>query len=70
VGFSIKEIEKITRIKDIFVADKDSERDYEQQKKDFVNFIKQYEYRRDMRCEDYYPELNSFIKKIKHDHKL
>ena len=49
---------------------KDSERDYEQQKKDFVNFIKQYEYRRDMRCEDYYPELNSFIKKIKHDHKL
>jgi MoaA/NifB/PqqE/SkfB family radical SAM enzyme len=70
VGFSIKEIEKISRIKDIFVADKESDRDYEQQKKDFVNFIKQYEYRRGMRCEDYYPELISFIKKIKHDHKL
>ncbi len=70
VGFSIKEIEKITRIKDIFIADKESENDYERQKKDFVNFIKQYEYRRDMRCEDYYPELNSFIKKIKNDHKL
>jgi len=67
VGFSMKEIEKITRIKDIFVAD---ENDYERQKIDFVNFIRQYEFRRNLRCEDYYPELNSFIKKIKYDNKI
>ena len=67
VGFSMKEIEKIIRIKDIFVADNN---DYEKQKIDFVNFIKQYEFRRDMRCEDYYPELNPFIKKIKYDNKI
>ena len=67
VGFSMKEIEKITRIKDIFVTD---DINYDRQKVDFVNFIKQYEFRRGMRCEDYHPELISFIKKIKHDNKL
>ena len=67
VGFSIKEIEKITRIKDIFVTD---DINYDRQKVDFVNFIKQYEFRRGMRCEDYHPELNAFIKKIKYDNKL
>jgi organic radical activating enzyme len=67
VGFSMKEIEKIIRIKDIFVTD---DINYDRQKVDFVNFIKQYEFRRGMRCEDYHPELISFIKKIKHDNKL
>jgi hypothetical protein len=33
-------------------------------------FIEEYEKRRGMNCEEYYPELIDFIKKIKDENKL
>ena len=71
VGFSMKEIEKISRIKDIFISDQESDdRSYQRQQIDFINFIKQYEDRRNLKCEDFYPELKDFIKKIKYENQL
>jgi hypothetical protein len=71
VGFSMKEIEKISRIKDIFISDQESDdRSYQRQQIDFINFIKQYEERRNLKCEDFYPELKDFIKKIKYENQL
>lgn len=71
VGFSIKEIEKITRIKDMFLTDENSpDITFEKNHIDFINFIRQYELRRGYRFEDYYPEMNKFIKRIKSAHKL
>lgn len=71
VGFSTKEIEKITRIKDMFVSDANSEEiSFERLQKDFIDFIKEYERRRGMKCEEYYPELINFIKDIEHENKL
>jgi hypothetical protein len=71
VGFSTKEIEKVKRIKDIFVSDylvDDST--FDQDKKDLLKFIKEYEIRRGMNCEEYYPELKKFIKNIERENKL
>jgi hypothetical protein len=65
VGFSTKEIEKITRIKEMFISDSEFPGDmFSNYKKDFLSFIKQYETRRGVKCEDYYPELVEFIKQI------
>jgi hypothetical protein len=71
VGFSTKEIEKIKRIKDIFVSDYvlDSSA-FDKDKKDFLSFIKEYEIRRGMNCEEYYPELKKFIKNIDRESKI
>jgi hypothetical protein len=67
----MKEIEKISRIKDIFISDQESDdRSYQRQQIDFINFIKQYEDRRKLKCEDFYPELKDFIKKIKYENQL
>jgi hypothetical protein len=71
VGFSTKEIEKITRIKEMFVTDATSpERTFERCKLDFLNFIKEYEKRRGMKCEEYFPELTKFIKDIEYENKI
>jgi organic radical activating enzyme len=70
VGFSTKEIEKITRIKEIFITDSNSDISFEKEKKDFVKFIDEYKIRRGMDCEEYYPELAQFIKNIRDENKI
>lgn len=71
IGFSIQEIEKISRIRDIFMADFETDiRLFDKDKKDFVTFIKEYEKRRGMNCEEYYPELTQFIKNIENENKI
>ena len=71
VGFSTQEIEKIARLRDIFVTDYETEMSlFDGNKKDFLKFIKEYEVRRGMNCQEYYPELTNFIKKIENDYKL
>jgi len=70
VGFSTKEIEKITRIKEIFITDSNSDISFEKEKKDFVKFIDEYKIRRGMDCEEYYPELTQFIKNIRDENKV
>lgn len=65
VGFSTQEIEKIVRIKDMFISDITLDiKLFDRDKKDFITFIKEYEVRRKMKCEDYYPELIKFINDI------
>jgi hypothetical protein len=63
VGFSFKEIEKITRLKEYFINEStvDLTKDYI----NFKEFILQYEVRRNINCLDYFPELITFIKNIK-----
>jgi hypothetical protein len=34
-----------------------------------LKFIKEYEVRRGMNCQEYYPELTNFIKKIENDNR-
>ncbi len=71
VGFSHKEIEKITRIKDLFVSDSEDDNiQFYNEKVDFVKFIRQYEFRRDLVCLEYFPELTEFVKKIEHENNL
>ena len=71
VGFSTQEIEKIVRLKDIFVTDYETDMSlFDGNKKDFLKFVKEYEIRRGMNCEEYYPELVDFIKKIENENKL
>jgi len=71
VGFSTQEIEKITRLRDMFVADYETDpKLFETDKKDFVKFIRQYEMRRGLVCEQYYPELIEFIKSITNENKI
>jgi organic radical activating enzyme len=60
-GFSLKEIEKITRLKDIFVKDSISDIDFAKDKQKFLNYIKDYKKRRNLDCEEYFPELKNFI---------
>ena len=60
-GFSLKEIEKITRIKDIFIKDSISDISFEKDKQKFLNYIKDYKKRRNLDCEEYFPELKNFI---------
>ncbi len=71
VGFSTKEIEKITRIKDMFVSDANSEeRTFNREKKDLLKFIREYDRRRGMVCEEYFPELTDFLKTIEDENKI
>ena len=71
VGFSTKEIEKIQRIKEMFITDSEYNGDvFEKQKKDFLKFIREYEVRREYKCEEFYPELVNFIKDIENENKL
>ena len=71
VGFSTQEIEKIVRIRDIFVTDYDTPIElFNKDKVDLYNFINEYEKRRGLNCEEYYPELKKFFKKIKDENKL
>ena len=71
VGFSTQEIEKITRLRDMFIADYETNpKLFETDKKDFVKFIRQYEMRRGLVCEQYYPELIEFIKSITDENKI
>jgi hypothetical protein len=71
VGFSTQEIEKIARLRDIFITDYETEMSlFDGNKKDFLKFINEYEIRRGMDCREYYPELINFIKKIENDNKL
>jgi hypothetical protein len=71
VGFSTQEIEKIIRLKDIFISDMDKDvNEFAQHKKDFYNFINEYEKRRKYKCTEYYPELIQFIKNIENENKI
>ena len=71
VGFSTQEIEKISRIKDIFISDQDIDiKLFEKDKKDFVNFVREYEKRRGYKVEEFYPELVQFIKNIENENKI
>jgi MoaA/NifB/PqqE/SkfB family radical SAM enzyme len=71
VGFSLKEIEKISRIRDIFVMDSLSDTlDFRNECNDFVSFIIEYDKRRDVSWESYYPNLVNFVEKIKNENKI
>jgi hypothetical protein len=71
VGFSTQEIEKISRIKDIFIADTNLDNDlFNKDKMDFYKFIIEYEVRRGMNCVEYYPELKQFIKNIENENNV
>jgi hypothetical protein len=71
VGFSLQEIEKIIRIKDIFISDQYNDpKLFNKDKVDFVKFIREYEIRRGYVCEEYFPELIKFIKKIEYENKI
>jgi len=41
-----------------------------QHKIDLYNFVKQYETRRGLKVEEYYPELKSFFQEISNENKL
>ena len=64
-GFTLKEIEKITRIKDMFLEDAKSDVDFSLGKKKFKHYIKDYKQRRGLDCEETYPEMSEFINDIK-----
>lgn len=66
VGFSLKEIEKITRLKEYFIKGVDKNTQHYTDIENFNKFIIEYEIRRNINCLDYFPELEKFIKK--HDH--
>ena len=71
VGFSTQEIEKVSRLRDIFISDKKlHDNDLYQHKIDLYNFVKQYETRRGLKVEEYYPELKSFFQEISNENKL
>jgi organic radical activating enzyme len=65
VGFSTQEIEKVSRLKDIFVSDKNAnDSTLLQHKLDLNTFVKQYESRRGLKVLEIYPELESFFEQI------
>ena len=66
-------VDRITkkRIKDIFISDSMNNEDpFKKDKKDFLNFIKQYENRRGYNCLEFYPELKEFIKLIENENTI
>jgi hypothetical protein len=68
-GFSLKEIEKITRLKEYYVSQsniklKDKNDKFFTDLKNFKEFITQYQIRRNLDCFKYFPELTNFIEKI------
>jgi organic radical activating enzyme len=64
-GFSLKEIEKISRIKDIFKEDDKSDVRFDIGKKKFKHYISDYKKRRDLDCYKTFPELRKFINELK-----
>lgn len=65
VGFSIQEIEKISRLRDIFISDKNTDDlTLLQHKLDLNSFVKQYEKRRGLNVLEVYPELKNFFEEI------
>jgi len=64
-GFSLKEIEKITRIKDIFIGDLKSDVDFSTDIDKFLKYIEDYKKRRNLDCYETYPELQEFINEHK-----
>tara|TARA_B100001115_G_scaffold182948_1_gene180443 strand:- start:834 stop:1781 length:948 start_codon:yes stop_codon:yes gene_type:complete len=64
-GFSLKEIEKISRIKDIFIEDSKTNENFNLGKKKFKYYISDYKKRRNLDCYEVYPELRKFITQIK-----
>jgi organic radical activating enzyme len=71
VGFSTQEIEKISRLKDIFVSDKNSDdSSLLQHKIDLNTFVKQYESRRGLKVLDIYPEMESFFNTIENENTI
>ena len=69
VGFSLKEIEKIVRLKEYFIKESTTKlinknNDFFTDLKNFHEFIIQYEIRRNLNCEEYFPELKKFIRKV------
>jgi len=68
VGFSTQEIEKIVRIRDIFVADFETPiEQFDDHKKDLVLFLDEYQKRRGYKWEEYFPELKDFFQKIENE---
>lgn len=66
VGFSLKEIEKVKRLREYFLKDDDIVNNtFYTNRKDFLKFTEQYEKRRGLKCEDYFPELVDLIETIK-----
>ena len=71
VGFSTQEIEKVSRLKDIFVSDKNSDdSSLLQHKIDLNTFVKQYESRRGLKVLDIYPEMESFFNTIENENTI
>jgi hypothetical protein len=71
VGFSTQEIEKVSRLKDIFVSDKNvDDSTLLQHKLDLNTFVKQYESRRGLKVLEIYPELESFFEKINNENTI
>jgi hypothetical protein len=71
VGFSTQEIEKVSRLRDIFVSDKNSDdSSLLQHKIDLNTFVKQYELRRGLKVLEIYPELTSFFEKINNENTI
>jgi uncharacterized Fe-S cluster-containing radical SAM superfamily protein len=71
VGFSTQEIEKVSRLKDIFVSDKNSDdSSLLQHKIDLNTFVKQYESRRGLKVLDIYPEMKSFFNTIDNENTI
>jgi organic radical activating enzyme len=64
-GFSLKEIEKISRIKDMFIEDEKSDIQFDMGKKKFKHYISDYKKRRDLDCYETFPELRKFINELK-----
>jgi hypothetical protein len=71
VGFSTQEIEKITRIRDMFISDMElPDGVFYQDRVDLYNFIKEYETRRKINTIKVYPELEMFFNDIKNENNL
>ena len=64
-GFTLKEIEKISRIKDMFIEDEKSDIQFDMGKKKFKHYISDYKKRRDLDCYETFPELRKFINELK-----
>ena len=64
-GFSLKEIKKISRIKDMFIEDEKSDINFEMGKKKFKHYISDYKKRRNLDCYETFPELRKFINELK-----
>ena len=60
VGFSLKEIEKITRLKEYFESYNKDDKFYTD-KHDFIDFTLKYDIRRNLNVNETFPELKSFL---------